>query len=177
MIWILYLVFCSMFCRYTEFGGAVPRRPAEDMAFSVARFVQNGGSFVNYYMVGWSLHLWFIYWQMSINVSYLMYYTYPCRGNSDLSLKCIIFGSSTMEELTLIGHPVASSLPPAMTMTVLLMNTVCRVYKVKFVNMLGKMTAYTFKSLKTSRIFFSYLNYLVLVMLEGGWGKINHIMF
>lgn len=82
-----------------------------------------------------------------------------------------------MEELTLIGHPVASSLPPAMTMTVLLMNTVCRVYKVKFVNMLGKMTAYTFKSLKTSRIFFSYLNYLVLVMLEGGWGKINHIMF
>ncbi|XP_017410427.1 beta-galactosidase isoform X2 [Vigna angularis] len=35
---------------YTEFGGAVPRRPAEDMAFSVARFVQNGGSFVNYYM-------------------------------------------------------------------------------------------------------------------------------
>ncbi|QCD80295.1 beta-galactosidase [Vigna unguiculata] len=35
---------------YTEFGGPVPRRPAEDMAFSVARFVQNGGSFVNYYM-------------------------------------------------------------------------------------------------------------------------------
>ncbi|TKY54489.1 Beta-galactosidase protein [Spatholobus suberectus] len=35
---------------YTEFGGAVPRRPAEDLAFSVARFVQNGGSFVNYYM-------------------------------------------------------------------------------------------------------------------------------
>ncbi|KAK7329697.1 hypothetical protein VNO77_23872 [Canavalia gladiata] len=35
---------------YTEFGGAVPRRPAEDLAFSVARFVQNRGSFVNYYM-------------------------------------------------------------------------------------------------------------------------------
>ncbi|XP_058729345.1 beta-galactosidase-like [Vicia villosa] len=35
---------------YTEFGGGVPRRPAEDMAFSVVRFVQNGGSFVNYYM-------------------------------------------------------------------------------------------------------------------------------
>ncbi|XP_038695928.1 beta-galactosidase-like [Tripterygium wilfordii] len=35
---------------YTEFGGAVPYRPAEDIAFSVARFVQNGGSFVNYYM-------------------------------------------------------------------------------------------------------------------------------
>ncbi|CAL5199249.1 unnamed protein product [Lathyrus oleraceus] len=35
---------------YTEFGGGVPRRPAEDMAFSVVRFVQNGGTFVNYYM-------------------------------------------------------------------------------------------------------------------------------
>ncbi|KAI4335303.1 hypothetical protein L6164_013963 [Bauhinia variegata] len=35
---------------YTEFGGAVPRRPAEDLAFSVARFGQSGGSFMNYYM-------------------------------------------------------------------------------------------------------------------------------
>ncbi|XP_027329281.1 beta-galactosidase-like [Abrus precatorius] len=35
---------------YTEFGGAVPRRPAEDLAFSVVRFIQNAGSFVNYYM-------------------------------------------------------------------------------------------------------------------------------
>ncbi|KAK6120348.1 hypothetical protein DH2020_045905 [Rehmannia glutinosa] len=35
---------------YTQFGGAVPHRPAEDLAFSVARFVQNNGSFFNYYM-------------------------------------------------------------------------------------------------------------------------------
>ncbi|KAK4853290.1 hypothetical protein QYF36_006657 [Acer negundo] len=35
---------------FTEFGGAVPQRPAEDLAFSVARFIQIGGSFVNYYM-------------------------------------------------------------------------------------------------------------------------------
>ncbi|XAR67634.1 Beta-galactosidase [Bertholletia excelsa] len=35
---------------FTEFGGPVPYRPAEDLAFSVARFIQNGGSFVNYYM-------------------------------------------------------------------------------------------------------------------------------
>ncbi|XWS72179.1 hypothetical protein CRYUN_Cryun02cG0017900 [Craigia yunnanensis] len=35
---------------YTEFGGAVPTRPTEDIAFSVARFIQNGGLFVNYYM-------------------------------------------------------------------------------------------------------------------------------
>ncbi|XP_061989031.1 beta-galactosidase-like isoform X2 [Rosa rugosa] len=28
----------------------VPTRPAQDLAFSVARFIQNGGSFANYYM-------------------------------------------------------------------------------------------------------------------------------
>nr|Q00662.1 RecName: Full=Putative beta-galactosidase; Short=Lactase; AltName: Full=SR12 protein; Flags: Precursor [Dianthus caryophyllus]CAA40459.1 CARSR12 [Dianthus caryophyllus] len=35
---------------YTEYGKPVPYRPAEDVAFSVARFIQNGGSFMNYYM-------------------------------------------------------------------------------------------------------------------------------
>ncbi|XP_071723049.1 beta-galactosidase-like isoform X2 [Rutidosis leptorrhynchoides] len=35
---------------YTEFGAGVPYRPAEDMAYSVARFIQNRGSFINYYM-------------------------------------------------------------------------------------------------------------------------------
>ncbi|KFK27244.1 hypothetical protein AALP_AA8G356800 [Arabis alpina] len=35
---------------FTEFGGAVPYRPVEDIAYSVVRFIQNGGSFVNYYM-------------------------------------------------------------------------------------------------------------------------------
>ncbi|KAI5665465.1 hypothetical protein M9H77_15318 [Catharanthus roseus] len=35
---------------FTEFGGAVPYRPAEDLAFSVAKFIQKGGSFINYYM-------------------------------------------------------------------------------------------------------------------------------
>ncbi|XP_059645647.1 beta-galactosidase 1 [Cornus florida] len=35
---------------FTEFGGPVPSRPAEDLAFSVARFIQKGGSFINYYM-------------------------------------------------------------------------------------------------------------------------------
>ncbi|XP_014516386.1 beta-galactosidase 1 [Vigna radiata var. radiata] len=35
---------------FTEFGGAVPQRPAEDLAFSIARFIQKGGSYVNYYM-------------------------------------------------------------------------------------------------------------------------------
>ncbi|VFQ74515.1 unnamed protein product [Cuscuta campestris] len=40
--------FCC--CRYTKFGGPIHRRPVEDIAFSVARFIQNNGSFVNYYM-------------------------------------------------------------------------------------------------------------------------------
>lgn len=37
--------------RFTEFGGPVPYRPAEDLAFSVAKFIQKGGSYINYYMV------------------------------------------------------------------------------------------------------------------------------
>ncbi|XP_058073893.1 beta-galactosidase-like [Magnolia sinica] len=35
---------------FTGFGGPVPHRPVEDMAFSVAKFIQKGGSFINYYM-------------------------------------------------------------------------------------------------------------------------------
>ncbi|XAR59588.1 Beta-galactosidase [Bertholletia excelsa] len=35
---------------FTEFGGPIHQRPAEDLAFAVARFLQKGGSFVNYYM-------------------------------------------------------------------------------------------------------------------------------
>ncbi|KAH6833787.1 beta-galactosidase 3 [Perilla frutescens var. hirtella] len=35
---------------FTEFGGPIYQRPVEDLAFSVAKFIQNGGSFVNYYM-------------------------------------------------------------------------------------------------------------------------------
>ncbi|KAI3904169.1 hypothetical protein MKW92_008658 [Papaver armeniacum] len=35
---------------FQTFGGAVPYRPVEDIAFSVARFFQRGGTFQNYYM-------------------------------------------------------------------------------------------------------------------------------
>lgn len=35
---------------FTEFGGPNHQRPVQDLAFSVARFIQTGGSFVNYYM-------------------------------------------------------------------------------------------------------------------------------
>ncbi|KAG8367243.1 hypothetical protein BUALT_Bualt16G0052300 [Buddleja alternifolia] len=35
---------------YKQFGGPTPYRPAEDLAYSVAKFVQNNGSYFNYYM-------------------------------------------------------------------------------------------------------------------------------
>uniref|UniRef100_I1M4L8 Beta-galactosidase n=1 Tax=Glycine max TaxID=3847 RepID=I1M4L8_SOYBN len=35
---------------FLPFGGAVPYRPVEDLAFAVARFFQRGGTFQNYYM-------------------------------------------------------------------------------------------------------------------------------
>ncbi|GAV86699.1 Glyco_hydro_35 domain-containing protein [Cephalotus follicularis] len=35
---------------FTEFGGPIHHRPVQDLAFAVARFIQNGGSYVNYYM-------------------------------------------------------------------------------------------------------------------------------
>lgn len=41
----------SMMRRFTEFGGPIPRRPVQDLAFAVARFIQKGGTFINYYMV------------------------------------------------------------------------------------------------------------------------------
>jgi hypothetical protein len=36
---------------FLSFGGAVPYRPTEDLAFAVARFYQRGGTMQNYYMV------------------------------------------------------------------------------------------------------------------------------
>ncbi|KAJ7953068.1 Beta-galactosidase [Quillaja saponaria] len=35
---------------FTEFGGPIHQRPVQDLAFAVARFIQKGGSFANYYM-------------------------------------------------------------------------------------------------------------------------------
>ncbi|OIW15599.1 hypothetical protein TanjilG_08175 [Lupinus angustifolius] len=35
---------------FTEFGGTIVQRPVEDLAFGVARFIQKGGSYFNYYM-------------------------------------------------------------------------------------------------------------------------------
>lgn len=47
----------STMLRFKTFGGRDPHRPAEDVAFSVARFFQKGGSLNNYYMVQMFLFL------------------------------------------------------------------------------------------------------------------------
>ncbi|GAV59438.1 LOW QUALITY PROTEIN: hypothetical protein CFOL_v3_02969, partial [Cephalotus follicularis] len=44
-----------LFWRFTEFGGPIHQRPVQDVAYVVARFIQRGGSFINYYMV-WFLN-------------------------------------------------------------------------------------------------------------------------
>ena len=48
--------FFSLECRYTGFGIPVPHGPVEDLAYGVAKFIQKGGSFVNYYMVTPMIH-------------------------------------------------------------------------------------------------------------------------
>ncbi|GAV67484.1 LOW QUALITY PROTEIN: Glyco_hydro_35 domain-containing protein, partial [Cephalotus follicularis] len=35
---------------FTEFGGPIHQRPVQDVAYAVARFIQRGESFINYYM-------------------------------------------------------------------------------------------------------------------------------
>ncbi|KAL3640919.1 hypothetical protein CASFOL_015887 [Castilleja foliolosa] len=35
---------------FDEFGGTIHQRPVQDLAFAVARFIQKGGSYINYYM-------------------------------------------------------------------------------------------------------------------------------
>ena len=94
--------------RFTQFGGPVPHRPAEDMAFSVARFIQKGGSFINYYMVS-------------------------CFGNlSELlpswiqpSFICLLRDFSIMEGQILAELLVVLSLQQVTIMMLLLMNMVC----------------------------------------------------
>lgn len=49
---VAFIVSLSSTIRFTEFGGPTHERPVQDLAFAVARFIQKGGSFLNYYMVG-----------------------------------------------------------------------------------------------------------------------------
>ena len=101
-----------LLCRYTEFGGPVPYRPAEDLAFSVARFIQKGGSFINYYMV------------IKLFVQFTVFN--PWKSKSYMLVICVI---SIMEEQILAELLGVLSLLLAMIMMLLLMNTVCKKFQ------------------------------------------------
>jgi len=96
--------------RFTEFGGPIYQRPVQDLAFAVARFIQKGGSYINYYMVG--VLQWFISHLTEHNTKYTHSY-----GLNDKWY-------STMEELILEDQLEGHSLPQAMTMMLQLMNMV-----------------------------------------------------
>ena len=91
--------------RFTEFGGPIHQRPVQDLAFAVARFIQKGGSYVNYYMVG---HLWIIYHISKNNFTYfdkvlfLLFvatkHVVPCF-EVKFSLLWLLIIDSIMEEL------------------------------------------------------------------------------
>ena len=55
---VSHILWFSTILRFKTFGGRDPHRPAEDVAFSVARFFQKGGSVHNYYMVHFFNLLW-----------------------------------------------------------------------------------------------------------------------
>ena len=97
---------CVWFSRYTEFGGASPHRPVEDLAFAVALFFVKGGSFVNYYMVRFAHDEldWPSMWH-----SYMEILTTICAN-------LICFFSSTTEEQILVVLQEGLSLQPLMTM-------------------------------------------------------------
>lgn len=61
--------------RYKNWGGQIPHRTAEDVAFAVGRFFQYGGTFQNYYMVNNCILFCFyilIYFDFGNIISYLI---------------------------------------------------------------------------------------------------------
>ena len=108
--------------RFLSFGGAVPFRPVEDLAFAVARFFQRGGTFQNYYMV--------LQPEMFCTSSIL--YDSSTSGEKlflgGISWYCVIFycllKNSTMEEPTLTEVPADLSLLQVMIMMHRLMSMV-----------------------------------------------------
>ena len=104
-----FLNFCiyypSTFFIYTyrllKFGGPKPYRPVEDLAFAVTRFIQNGGAYVNYYMVA----------EKFFHCKFLYYVFHFC-----VVLSLFFSNFSFMEGPILVGLLVVHSLPLAMTM-------------------------------------------------------------
>lgn len=109
----------SIFSRFKTFGARDPHRPPEDIAFSVARFFQKGGSLQNYYMVIDLFYIIFINWTL---------FYHHCHS-SNLTYRIIFFFFSIMAEQILVVLLVGHLLPQVMTMMHLLMNMVrCLLY-------------------------------------------------
>jgi len=58
-----------MITRFTDFGGPIHQRPVQDLSFAVARFIQKGGSYVNYYMVGHHLSFSYYFYKKNPSIS------------------------------------------------------------------------------------------------------------
>lgn len=96
--------------RFSSFGDPVPRRPAEDIAFSTARFYQLGGTFLNYYMV------------LLIVIASLL----QCKLDPEkLIMSTLLHSNSIMVELTLVELLGDLSSRQAMIMMLQSMNMVC----------------------------------------------------
>lgn len=106
--------------RFLSFGGAVPYRPVEDIAFAVARFFQRGGTFQNYYMVSNDISNFSYGYDCTIGLKHRL-----IKRNINLSNLFWLQTSSTMAELILVGHLVVPLLQQVMIMTLPLMNMVC----------------------------------------------------
>lgn len=97
--------------RFTEFGGPKPQRPVQDLAFAVARFIQTGGTFVNYYMVS------FFYKESILRPKVF-------RITSETYISIYILSNSTMVERTSDELQEVHSSLLVTTMMLLLMNMV-----------------------------------------------------
>lgn len=113
----LFFFSCSSVLRYTEFGEPNPHRPVEDLAFAVARFIQSGGSFFNYYMVGFFFALFYFF---------LTHVLVVIRALECLLTK--VHDISTTGEPTLDAAPVVHLSQPATTTTPQSMNMVRHIF-------------------------------------------------
>lgn len=85
--------------RFKTFGAPDPHRPAEDVAFSVARFFQKGGSVHNYYMVFSLISLAHL-WQFCILLFLLIFYSILINFCLKYSTFCIVAAAAAV-----ILHP------------------------------------------------------------------------
>ena len=97
--------------RFKAWGKPDPHRPAEDLAFAVARFYQSKGTLQNYYMV-------------CLPQIYAFKRQICCIYVSPNVPDTLLFFTSIMEEPTSVAHQGVHISQPAMIMMLHLMNMV-----------------------------------------------------